>query len=293
VETPGRQERQERQDPDYQKVRTWRLGVYFIIALLIALAAPAARADPTPPAAMSEDARAHYERGLELYSAKDYAGAIRELDAGYALDPRREFLFAEAQAHRLNGDCKSAVPLYKKFLETDPDDVQVNAAHIALARCAEQMATAPAPPAPSTKAPPIGTSAPVLPPPGAPAPAAPWYKDSIGGVLLGAGVAALAVGTGFSLAALSARDDANQNAGDYPDFTSRWSTARGRSQIAAGAFAAGAALTGAAIYRYWRVRRAHASAVAKHGLDAWAAPVTAAAAGGGASGAIAGVGGYF
>ena len=242
---------------------------------------------------MSDEARAHYERGLALYGEKDYAGAIRELDAGYALDPRREFLFAEAQAHRLNGDCKSAVPLYKKFLETDPDDVQVNAAHIALARCAEQMATAPAPPAPSTKAPPIATSAPVRPPPGVPAPAAPWYKDTIGGVLLGAGVAALAAGTGFSLAALSARDDANQNAASYPDFTSRWSTAHGRSQIATGAFAAGAALTGVAIYRYWHVRRAHARASATPRLDAWAAPVTATSTGGAATGAIGGVGGRF
>jgi len=235
---------------------------------------------------MSDEARAHYERGLELYGEKDYAGAIRELDAGYALDPRREFLFAEAQAHRLAGDCKSAVPLYKKFLATEPDDVQVNAAHIGLGRCAEQMATAPTPPAPATNAPPIGTS--LLPPPGSPAPAPRWYKDTVGGVLLGAGVATLAVGTGFSLAALSARDDANQNAATLPDYSSRWSTARGRSQIAAGAFVAGAAMTGVAIYRYWHVRRARASAT--HVFEAWAAPVTVTAAGGGA---IAGVGGRF
>ncbi len=241
---------------------------------------------------MNGEARAHYESGLALYGAKDYAGAIRELDAGYALDPRREFLFAEAQAYRLAGDCKSAVPLYKKFLDSEPDDVQVNAAHIALARCAEQMATAPAPP-PSTKTPPIGTSAPVVPKPGAPAPAAPWYKDTAGGVLLGAGVAALAVGTGFSFAALSARDDANQSAATYSDFTSRWSTARERSQIAVGAFAAGAALAGVAIYRYWRVRRARAHAPAAPRLDAWAAPITTTGAGGAANGAIAGVGGRF
>ena len=242
---------------------------------------------------MHPAAQALYDRALKGFETRDYAAAVRDLEAGFALDPRREFLFAEAQAHRLNGDCKSAVPLYKKFLDTDPDDVQVNAAHIALARCAEQMATAPAPPAPSTKAPPIGTSAPVDPPPRAPAPVAPWYKDTIGGVLLGTGVAALAAGTGFSFAALSARDDANQSAENYPDFTSRWSTARGRSRIAAGAFAAGAALTGVAIYRYWHVRRAQAHVPATHGLDAWAAPVTATATGAGATGAIGGVGGRF
>src|SRR5581483_10389971 len=218
------------------------------------------------------------KHGLELYGAKDYAGAIRELEAGYALDPRREFLFAEAQARRLNGDCKSAVPLYKKFLDTEPDDVQVNAAHIALARCAEQMATAPPPPARSVAAAttsPITTRAPVP-----PAPAGRWYKDTLGGVLAGAGIAALAVGAGFSFAALAARDDANQSAATYPDFMSHWSTARGRSQIAVGAFATGAALTGVAIYRYWHVRRSHTRVPAAPRLDAWAAPVTATAGGG-------------
>ncbi len=241
---------------------------------------------------MSEEARAHYERGLELYGAKDYAGAIHELEAGYALDPRREFLFAEAQAHRLAGNCKIAVPLYKRFLDSEPDDVQVNAAHIALSRCAEQMATAPPPPArlPPTTAPPLTTS---LPPSRTPASIGPWYKDTIGGALLGAGVAALAVGTGFSFAALSARDDADQNAATYPDYSSRWSTARGRAQIAIGAFAAGAGLTGAAIYRYWHVRRAQAHGAPAPKLDAWAAPVTATVAGGAASGAVAGVGGRF
>ena len=55
------------------------------------------------------------------------------------------------------------------------------------------------------------TSSPV-PAPRTAAPASPWYNDTAGGVLLGAGVAALAVGAGFSFAALSARDDAEPEA---------------------------------------------------------------------------------
>ena len=186
------------------------------------------------------------------------------------------------------------MPLYKRFLDSQPDDVQVNAAHIGLARCAEQMATAPplAPRPAATTAPPLTTSSPAPASPAA-APVGPWYKDTAGGVLLGAGVAALAVGTGFSFAALSARDGANQNAATYPDYSSRWSTARERSQIGIGAFAAGAALTGTAIYRYWHVRRTRAHAPAAPRLDAWAAPITTTGAGGAANGAIAGVGGRF
>jgi hypothetical protein len=222
---------------------------------------------------MSDEVHAHYAHGLELYGAKNYAGAIKELEAGYALDPRREFLFAEAQAHRLNGDCKSAVPLYKKFLDSDPEDVQINAAHIALSRCAEQMATAPSPRA--ATAPDLAAKS-TTPVPRAPP--RPWYEDVAGGALLGAGVAALALGTTFTVAALSARDDANQSSATLPDYQARWSTARGRSQIAVGAFAAGAALTGAAIYRYLHVRR--------HRLEGWASTSAA-------SGLLAGVAGRF
>jgi tetratricopeptide (TPR) repeat protein len=218
----------------------------------------AAAAEPTT--AMSQSAREHYDRGLALYGDKDYAGAITELEAGYAIDPRREFLFAEAQALRLNGDCKSAVPLYKKFLDSGPDDVQTNAAHIALGRCAEQMASTPAlvaaPAAGVVKTPATAVAA-TMPAPHAPPP--PWYQDVAGGVLLGGGAAALAIGTAFTFAALSARDDANQSSSTYADYAHHWATARERSHVAIGAFAVGTAFTGAAIYRYLRVRHGRAA----------------------------------
>jgi hypothetical protein len=246
---------------------------------------------------MSEAARVHYDRGLALYGDKDYAGAIGELEAGYALDPRREFLFAEAQALRLSGDCKGAVPLYKRFLDSEPDDVQINGAHIALARCAEQMASTPAATATSTTSatPPLQvTTTPVAPTPPR-APAASWYRDAAGGVLLGAGVAALAFGTAFTFAALSARDDANQSAQSYADYSRRWTTAHDRWQIGLAGFATGAALTAAALYRYLHVRRERGPTGATRALDAWAGPAatTSTTGGGIAASAVAGVGGRF
>src|SRR5205823_4412560 len=111
--------------------------------------AESAEADSAPtPATPVETATAEPVRGTKPATAaeKDYGAALAELRAGYALDARREFLFAEAQALRLGGDCKSAVPLYQQFLKSGPEDVQVNATHIALGRCAAQMAAAPAPP---------------------------------------------------------------------------------------------------------------------------------------------------
>jgi len=233
---------------------------------------------------MSDEARAHYDRGIALFTAKDYAGAIRELEAGYALDARREFLFAEAQALRLQGDCKRAVPLYQQFLASEPTAVQVNATQIALGRCAQQLAadaaaaaaasppgkeaktpgrtatatgTPTLTPTSTTTSPPTGTASGVG---GGPVEATPPYKDQLGGVLLGAGVVGLGVGTGFLLGVLSARDDAGR-ATTYPEFDRRWQTVESRRDIAVVALVAGGALTGAALLRYVQLaRREHARA---------------------------------
>ena len=230
---------------------------------------------------MTADARAHYDRGLALYAEKDYPGAIAELQAGYALDPRREFLFAEAQARRLSGDCKNAVPLYQSFLASGPDEVQVNATHIALGRCAAQMASAP-PPAPDPRR---ASSPPALAlparPPATPATPPPWFQDLAGGALLGAGVVGIATGTIAMVGMASARDDARGSL-IYQDYARHWDTARSRERIAIIGFAAGAALTGAAIIRYVRVGT-RAPAPVK--LEAWVAP--------GQRGGLAGVGGRF
>ncbi|HEY2901252.1 MAG TPA: hypothetical protein VGL59_11795 [Polyangia bacterium] len=201
---------------------------------------------------MSDEARVHYDRGLAFYGSKDYPAAIAELQAGYAADPRREFLFAEAQAQRLAGDCQHAVPLYQRFLATDPSAVQVNAAQVGLARCAQQMAAAPpAPPPP----PPVVPALPPSPPP------APWYRDSVGGALLAGGVIGLGVGAGLLIAAAVAHNDA----GLYDDYAQRQSTIERRGNIGVGALAAGVVLTGAAAYRYNHVRAAAPPATAISG----------------------------
>jgi hypothetical protein len=253
--------------------------------------------------AMSAEARAHYDRGIELYTAKDYGAAIRELAAGYAIDPRREFLFAQAQALRLSGDCKGAVPLYQQFLASQPPEVQVNATHIGLGRCAQQMATA-APPAAAVAAP-VPTAIEKGPAPPAPrSPArpeapAPWYHDRWGAVLLGAGGLALAAGTGFMVASMSARDDANQSAADYPDYARRWDTAQSRWRIAVTGLAVGGALTGAAILRYLHVRRgsraaptAEPSPAPRASFLSWGAWLGPAPSGGGGA-LLGGCGGRF
>jgi hypothetical protein len=253
-------------------------------------AAPPAAVSASPPAAtpaapasasaavqpMNAEARGHYDRGIELFTAKDYPGAILELEIGYAVDARPEFLFAEAQALRLQGDCKSAVPIYQKFLASQPSALQVSATQIALARCAQQLATAepPAPLPPPTLTSP--TPAPPPPPrPPHPIAAAPpgWSRDPLSALLLGAGVVGLGAGAGFMLAAFSTRAAAN-DARSYADYSQRFASAQARLDVAIVSLAAGTALTAAAIYRF--MRRSHepepAVAAGPASWRAWWAP---------------------
>ena len=220
--------------------------------VLTVLAAPVARAQTTPVTPpMNDEARAHYDRGLNLYAAKDYAAAIHELEQGYAVEPRREFLFAQAQAQRLAGDCQRAVPLYQRFLATTPTAAQESAAQLGLARCAQQMAATPPtvvltpPPAP---APPVVATP-------APAPES-WHRDVAGGALLTAGVLGLGVGSAFIAAAITAPT----SAADYDSYEHNRATAERRWRLGLGSAVAGAALLAGGTYRYVVLRRRAAAA---------------------------------
>jgi hypothetical protein len=234
-----------------------------VLGALLALGARPARAaspdvasDDTPiegpeaEAPMKPEARALYERGLALYGQKDYAGATRVFEQGFALDAQPEFLFADAQARRLSGDCRGAVPLYQRFLALGPSAVQTSATHIALARCAQQMANEPAAPPPVSR----------LPPP-PPPPPEPWTHDRLGAVLVGAGIVGLAVGGGFLAASFSARPPQSSAGLTFDDYRTRYDTADRRLTIGVVALAAGGALTTGGVARYlWVRQRAKARA---------------------------------
>jgi tetratricopeptide (TPR) repeat protein len=228
------------------------------VASTLARAARAADADAAPrddevETPMKPDARALYGRGLAFYQSKDYANAIVAFEAGFALEPRREFLFANAQARRLAGDCRGAVPLYQRFLEMTPPAVQASATHLGLSRCAQQMAAERPPAAPPVVVAPIAPRAPPPPPP-------PWTHDRWGAALLGAGVVGLAVGGGFLAASFAALPSANASA--YAGYSASRATAESRHAIAVIGLVGGGALAAAGVARYaWarHERRAHAT----------------------------------
>ena len=208
-------------------------------------AAPAA-----VPVPMTSEARAHYDQGLRLYGDRDFPAAIREFEAGFALEPRREFLFGEAQAYRLAGDCARAVPLYERFLGSGPSPLQVDATRLALDRCARRPATVAPEPKPAVVAPPNA-------PPSAPATErAPWWRDRWALGALGAGLAATGVGAGFILASRSAADQANgPGTTHYGDYSRLWDTAERRQTIGIATLAGGGALLAAGALRLLWVRR--------------------------------------
>src|SRR5512140_3860847 len=112
-----------------------RRPVLVALALsLIVLSTRPLQADEPP---MRDDTKAYLDRGLALYKATDYAGAVAAFKIGSGLEPRRVFLFAWAQAARLSGDCPAAIDLYKKFLAENPGPSETEAAHQNMARCQE------------------------------------------------------------------------------------------------------------------------------------------------------------
>jgi hypothetical protein len=254
-------------------VRAVLAGVALAAVLVTRPARPADLLPPLPP-----DVRAHYESAMEHYAAKEYEAALRELAVAYAAEPRREILFAQAQATRLGGDCAAALPLYEKFLATSPPARQVEATRIAVARCTDAVAKVPpkeaprTPEAPAATAPVTGALAAVAPSPGIasltprvppgpalgleqrtppPAPSRRWYRDPVAGALAGAAIVTASVGVGFLVSAqgedATAREMMRLGLDSYADHRVR---AEGRNRWGLAGMLVGGALAVGAAGRY-------------------------------------------
>lgn len=182
---------------------------------------------------MRAEAKARYDAGMAHYRARRYREAIGDFQAAAEIDPRREILFAEAQATRLAGDCPRAVTLYERFLATRPPPQQVEATRIALDRC---RTVNPIPAAP----------APVLldrpPPPSTPSPR-PWYRDPWGALFVAGGAAVLVPATILFATSFGAARDA-RSAAIYGSHGEQYEAARRRWKWGLGGMVLGVALAG-------------------------------------------------
>jgi tetratricopeptide (TPR) repeat protein len=189
---------------------------------------------------MQPQARVWYDEAMALYAARDYRAAVSALEAAYAIDPRREILFAQAQATRLAGDCPAALALYQRFLATQPPAAQVEATRIAVARCETLAAPARMAPAPAVSP---AVVAPVSAPPR-------WYQDRAAGLLVGVGLVGAATGAVLMASAGAADEDAQTERARYDAYASRREKAERRWTWGLVSLIAGSALVAGGTGRY-------------------------------------------
>lgn len=207
----------------------------------------------------------HLERGLQLFRQRKYERAIAHFKRGYALQPRRELLFAMAQAERLSGDCQSALVYYQSFLSRNPPARQAAAARDSAERCRRALANGPegrntipkpsAPPPSVVRASARGDVSRAVGPP-------PWYRDRAGMALLGGAAVSATLASAFLLGAGSASSSA-RDAGTYAEYDAQLAraTTRRRWGVVTGVAALGLA-AGAAYRLLWKRPTARVRVVA-------------------------------
>jgi tetratricopeptide (TPR) repeat protein len=211
--------------------RSTRLALLVIGSLATSVAAqPAAAPNKSPAQQQIDLSRLHFEAAKVAMKRGDYQAAVTEYLAAYQLYPDPEFLFNVGKVYQLAGNEPEALTYYQKYLDLDPDgrgaaDARTAIDELRRSIAAKQDAARRAevpPPAPATYA---------------------WYRDSIALTLLGTGVAATGVGTGFLVSAQLADHDA-RTAPTYPQAQDAANRARQRRTVGSITGGVGVALVG-------------------------------------------------
>lgn len=164
-------------------------------------------AAPRPARADAAKAADLYKRGMAAYALEDWDGAIAEWEKGFREEPKPEFLYNIAQAHRQAGRHEPALRFYQRYLDLKPEasdraDVE-RLIRVLRQAISEKQRAIDAPPVDvsgsrakrETPVEPEPTAAPAPAPASAPAPRGPDYVMI--GLLSAGGVAAA---TGIALA---------------------------------------------------------------------------------------------
>jgi tetratricopeptide (TPR) repeat protein len=224
-----------------------------------AVIASLAIATPVTAAPKGSEAKAAFTKGLAAYKKGAFDSASEALAKSFALEADPDTLFAWAQSERQRGKCDKAIELFEKLLAYELPAENKQAIREKVAECkailgAQKPVPVEPPPAPPAESAPPEEPAPaVSTPEPAPQNETPerraWWKDPVGGVLIGAGVVGLGVGGYFMLSARGAESDA-EAATNYFDFEehTRRAEAHGRNGVIAAL--AGGALVGAGIVWY-------------------------------------------
>jgi tetratricopeptide (TPR) repeat protein len=228
--------------------RPTQLALLVIGALATSVAAqPAAAPNRQLTQQALDAARAHFDAAEAAKTRGDYQTAATEYLAAHELYPNAEFLFDVGEVYRLAGNEPEALSYYQQYLDLDPGGRGAAAARTAIDElrrsiAARQAAARRAADDEERRKQPA-TWAEVPPP--APATHA-WSRDPIALTLLGTGVAAIGVGTGFLVSARSADHD-ERRATNYQQAQDAANRASRRSLVGSITGGVGAALVGGGV----------------------------------------------
>ena len=154
---------------------TGALAVALLVSLVATLEPRLGRAAPSGRSATVQRARQHFLAGKHAFENQSYARALREFQAGYALEPRPGFLLNMGHAARRMGQLRDARDYYQKFLASRPSPApgEQRAATKLIAEIERELPPEPPARAPAALPPPAARVAAAPPPPAAPAGEAP------------------------------------------------------------------------------------------------------------------------
>jgi tetratricopeptide (TPR) repeat protein len=122
-------------------VKAWVLGPTIALAV-VGLPQRVSASSHNSGSANTQRARRHFLAGKRAFEAKRYAAALKEFEAGYAIDPRPGFLLNMGHAARRLGELKRARDYYLKFLESDPPATDRRATIALVVEIDRQLASA-------------------------------------------------------------------------------------------------------------------------------------------------------
>ncbi|MCA9651376.1 MAG: hypothetical protein H6712_10385 [Myxococcales bacterium] len=225
-----------------------------LFPLLLALAGPGQLLS-------NPEAQAKLREAQEAFQNEDFDAAAAAVEAAYIIEPKPMLLYPWAQAERSRGNCEAAVELYQRFLDSDPPDEMAGVAIENRDLCQAELdaeqeviedddgsvvdeVLAEEDPEPSP-APVTNDNQPK---------AKAWYKDPVGGVLVGVGVAGVGAGVGLLAVASSRAKGASEmdTHSEYMDARDGATTLRNGGAIA---LSIGSALVVGGVVRYLLVAK--------------------------------------
>jgi len=192
-------------------------------ALVLAMLAGSAFADPPIRKPKITEALDHLARGNKLYNVRSFEEASVEYKAGALVEPAPIFDYNLGQCYRQLKRYQDAIWHYERFVKSSPNtpehvaSVQKLIADMKAELDSKAMREPPTEPGPTGEAPvPTVVTKPADPPPPAnpvvipPRSAAePWYADALGWGLAGAGAIGVVASAGLLVSASGLDDDAD------------------------------------------------------------------------------------